>query len=107
MSLPPDKVEKAKKLIDALFKQKKVKVKVIQQIHSFFNIACWAVPPGCPFLHRISNLFIGHKSNNHFVRISKECIKLLQAWYYFLCHFNSTPILPPVDCKVVKLASLF
>ncbi|MCP3889851.1 MAG: hypothetical protein GY702_13400 [Desulfobulbaceae bacterium] len=75
-------------------------MKVIQQIHGFLNLACRAGPPGRPFLRRIADLLIGHKSNNHFVRVSKECIKDLQAWYYFLCHFNSTPILPPVDWKV-------
>ncbi len=38
----------------------------------------------------------GVPSKKHFVRINKEARKDLQAWSYFLDHFNSTPILPPV-----------
>ncbi|MCP3932380.1 MAG: hypothetical protein GY705_25190, partial [Bacteroidetes bacterium] len=100
LSLPADKVEKALALIDALFKKRKVQLVLIQQIHGFLNFACRAVPPGRTFLRRISNLMIGKSNKKHFVRITQEARKDLQAWKFFLQHFNSTPILPEVKWSV-------
>ncbi len=107
ISLPADKTEKAKTLLDNMFKKRKVQLKVVQQLHGFLNFACKAVPPGRTFLHRIANLMVGIKSNSHFVRINKECRKDLQAWKYFLEHFNSTPILPPIKWTVDVKWKLF
>ncbi|MCP3932523.1 MAG: hypothetical protein GY705_25915, partial [Bacteroidetes bacterium] len=95
LSLPPDKVEKAKVLLNNMFKKKKVLLVEIQQLHGFLNFACRAVAPGRTFLRRISDLMKGVPSKRHFVRFNKEARKDLQAWSYFLDHFNSTPILPP------------
>ncbi|MCP3932906.1 MAG: hypothetical protein GY705_27860 [Bacteroidetes bacterium] len=107
ISLPADKTEKAKMLLDNMFKKRKVQLKLVQQLHGFLNFACRAVPPGRTFLRRIANLMIGIKSNSHFVRINKECRKDLQAWKYFLEHFNSTPILPPIKWTVDVKWKLF
>ncbi|MCP3930883.1 MAG: hypothetical protein GY705_17490, partial [Bacteroidetes bacterium] len=82
LSLPPDKVQKAKSLLDALFKKRKAKLVLIQQIHGVLNFACRAVPPGRTFLRRISNLMKGMSNPNHFVRIIKEARKDFQAWIY-------------------------
>ncbi len=100
LSLPPDKVQKAKDLLDQVGKKRKVKLVLIQQLHGFLNFACRAVAPGRTFLHRISDLMIGTSSKTHFVRINREARKDFQAWKYFLDHFNSTPILPPIKWTV-------
>ena len=100
MSLPPDKMQKAKNLIDDMFKKQKVLVKDVQQIHGFLNFACRAVAPGRTFLRRIANLLIGQTSNSHHIRLSKEAKNDLVAWKYFLQKFSSTPILPKIDWKV-------
>ncbi|MCP3932293.1 MAG: hypothetical protein GY705_24740 [Bacteroidetes bacterium] len=100
LSLPQDKVLKAKDLLDNMFKKRKVKLSQIQQLHGFLNFACRAVPPGRTFLRRLSNLMKGIKSQNHFVRLTKESRKDLAAWKYFLDKFNSTPILPPINWTV-------
>ncbi|MCP3930760.1 MAG: hypothetical protein GY705_16860, partial [Bacteroidetes bacterium] len=50
---------------------------------------------------------IGLQSKTHFVRINKEARKDLQAWKYFLDHFNSTPILPPIKWTVDVKWKLF
>ncbi|MCP3932809.1 MAG: hypothetical protein GY705_27365, partial [Bacteroidetes bacterium] len=107
LSLPPDKVQKAKGLLDALFKKRKAKLVLIQQIHGVLNFACRAVPPGRTFLRRISNLMKGNSNPNHFVRINKEARKDFQAWIYFLDKFNSTPILPPIKWTVDVKWKLF
>ncbi|MCP3931048.1 MAG: hypothetical protein GY705_18350 [Bacteroidetes bacterium] len=96
MSLPKDKVEKAVKLLDEIFRKKKVQLKKIQEIHGFLNFAGRAIPPGRTFLRRIANLMIKQSVANHFIKINKEASKDFQAWKFFLEHFNSTPILPPI-----------
>ncbi|MCP3932570.1 MAG: hypothetical protein GY705_26160 [Bacteroidetes bacterium] len=97
LSLPTDKMAKAKSLIDDLFKRRKVKLVQIQQLHGFLNFACRAVAPGRTFLRRVANLMIGVSKPNHFIRMNKEIGKDLQAWRYFLDKFNNTPILPHID----------
>ncbi len=107
LSLPPDKVEKAKSLVDSCFRKRKVKAVVIQQIHGLLNFACRAVPPGRTFLRRVADLLKGVRSNSHFVRLNREARRDLLAWKYFLDHFNSTPITLPIQWSVDADLKLF
>ncbi len=100
LSLPEDKILKAKKLLDSMFKKSKVKLVDIQQLHGFLNFACRAVAPARTYLRRIADLMKGVSSKNHYVRINKEARKDFQAWYYFLDHFGTTPILPEIKWSV-------
>ncbi len=50
---------------------------------------------------------IGISNKKHFVRINKEARKDLQAWKYFLQHFNSCPILPEVKWSASVKWKLF
>ncbi|MCP3933190.1 MAG: hypothetical protein GY705_29320 [Bacteroidetes bacterium] len=96
MTLPDDKVQKAKSLLDNLLKKRKAQLVQIQQLHGVLNFACRAVAPGRTFLRRISNLMKGASNPKHYIRINKEARKDFQAWIYFLDKFNATPILPPI-----------
>ncbi|MCP3932123.1 MAG: hypothetical protein GY705_23875, partial [Bacteroidetes bacterium] len=56
VSLPPDKVIKAKLLLKQVEKSKSITLLKLQQIHGFLNFAVRAIPQGRCFLRRISDL---------------------------------------------------
>ena len=91
--LPVDKKVKAIEQITALMPHKRVTLLELQSIIGLLNFCCRVVWPGRAFLRRLINLTIGPTKPFHHVRLSAEAKADLQAWLWFLEHFNGKAIL--------------
>ena len=93
VSLPVDKLHKARILIDELCQSKKVTVGQIQSIHGFLNFCCRIVPAGRAFLRRLISLTKGQKQQWHKVRVTNGVRQDMMVWKMFLNDFNGKAII--------------
>ena len=91
--LPLEKLQKCNDLITSAIPKKKLTLKEIQEITGLLNFSCQVVLPGRAFLRRLINLTIGVKQSYHYVRLTREAKKDLEAWSNFLQSFNGVSIL--------------
>ena len=88
ISLPPDKVEQAKSAVHAMCQRRKVQLRTLQSLIGVLNFACRVVVPGRAFLRRLIDLTKGVSHSLHFIRLTSEARRDLEAWKVFLEHFN-------------------
>ena len=88
--LPQDKLIKCRTLVQDVMSRKKVTLLYLQQLLGLLNYACIVVPPGRPFLRRLIDLTLGVRHQWHWIRLTKEARKDLQAWSIFLESFNGS-----------------
>ena len=70
VSIPADKIEKAKKLISIIISKKKTTVLSLQQLTGFLNFLCRVVVPGCTFMRRIYSQFNSELKPHYHVRVT-------------------------------------
>ena len=88
VSLPQDKVDSARLLVSSFYRSKKVQLRTLQSLIGVLNFACRVVVPGRAFLRRLINLTRGVTNPVHFIKLTSEARKDLQAWKIFLDQFN-------------------
>ena len=91
--LPPEKIRKAREELLSLIPRRKAPLRVIQACIGRLNFACIAVPPGRPFLRRLSDLCIGVRRPHHRVSINRAARLDMRAWIAFLSDFNGRSML--------------
>ena len=91
--LPPEKIRKAREELLSLIPRRKAPLRVIQACIGRLNFACIAVPPGRPFLRRLSDLCIGVRRPHHRVSINRAARLDMRAWIAFLSNFNGRSML--------------
>ena len=89
VSIPVDKIERAKDLVLAVIKKKKTTVLTLQQLTGFLNFLCRVVVPGCTFMRRIYSQFNSELKLHYHMRVTKEMKEDLQMWLSFLNHPSS------------------
>ena len=81
VSIPVEKVERAKKLIQYVLNKKKVTVKGIQKLCGFLNFLCRVVVPGRAFTRRLYSYTVGFTLKpHHHVLVKKEIRQDLATW---------------------------
>ena len=95
MSLPDDKVREAREMVDAMSRRKKVQLRSLQSLIGVLNFACRVVVPGRAFLRRLINLTLGVRHPLHFIKLTAEARKDLEAWRVFLHSFNGKTLCLP------------
>ena len=93
MSLPDDKVTKARVLIDQLISCQKAPIKQVQELIGFLNFCCKVVPVGRAFLRRLIDLIKGNKPKWFKVRITRPVRDDLSVWLHFLDNYNGKTII--------------
>ena len=90
ISLPVEKIEKARAMIDLFLKHKKVTIHTVQQLCGYLNFLCKAIVPGRSFTTRLyAPLKIKDKNGellkqHHHVKITTEMKLDLALWRTFL-----------------------
>ena len=95
--IPVEKIDKGRILINTILSQKKVTVKLIQQVCGFLNFLCRCVVPGRAFTQRLYSYTSSKDGNkqllpHHHVRVTAEMKSDLLTWSKFLDH-------PSVFCR--------
>ena len=93
MSLPPDKLVKAKTLINEMCKCQKASIAKIQSLVGFLNFCTKIVPSGRAFLRRLIDLTKGTQPQWFKVRITLGVKQDLDVWRQFLDKFNGKAII--------------
>ena len=93
LSLPFDKIVKARKLIDSMCGMQKASIEKIQSLVGFLNFCTKMVPSGRPFLRRLIDLTQGTKPQWFKVRITAGVREDLDVWKQFLANFNGKAII--------------
>ena len=86
VSIPTEKIEKAKDLLLSILAKKKVTVHELQKITGTLNFLCRAVVPGRAFARRLYTKFNSSMKKYHHIRITKDLRDDLQMWMKFLNH---------------------
>ena len=86
ISIPKEKLDKAKTMIRRFIDPQKRKATVndIQKLCGFLNFLCRAVVPGRAFTRRIYTLVSSNMKPHHHVKLPSEIKKDLQVWDEFL-----------------------
>lgn len=83
VSLPVEKLERAKAELDVLIRAKKVTAKQIQRLAGLLNFFCRAIVPGRAFTRRMYAK-IDHLQPYHHLRVDKELRRDCKVWFQFL-----------------------
>ena len=102
--LPQDKLTKLRALLKSFRKLRKVKLQVLQSLLGLLNFCCKVVLPGRAFLCRLTDLKKGVVKAHHRFTLNKEGRRDLEAWWFFLEHFNGSQIL--LDYKWVEVETI-
>ena len=87
VSVPVEKIEKAKTLVQSILCQKKVTVREIQKLCGFLNFLCRAIVPGRAFTRRLYAITAGvNLKAHHHVYVKAENRSDLKVWLQFLDH---------------------
>ena len=84
VSVPAEKIDKAKTLIYEILNQKKTTVRKLQKLTGFLNFLCRCVVPGRAFLRRIYGFYSPLMLPHHHVRVKQEMKDDLSVWLSFL-----------------------
>ena len=85
ISIPCEKVDRAKFLIQKLLAGKKTMVKAIQQLCGFLNFLCRCIIPGRAFTQRLYSLTAGKTLlAHHHIRVNNETREDLHMWLNFI-----------------------
>lgn len=91
--LPYDKLVKLRTQLAKFSKHRKITLKELQSLLGLLNFCCTVVPPGRPFLRRLTDLTKKVTRPSHRITLNKESRKDLLAWQFFADHFNGTNLL--------------
>ena len=87
VSVPIDKICKARELIQEVLNKKKVTVHTVQRLCGFLNFLCRAIVPGRAFTRRLYAITAGDKLKpHHHVLVKAENRMDLRVWLAFLDH---------------------
>ena len=87
VSVPVEKIVKAKELVKLVLLKKKVTVHQIQKLCGFLNFLCRAIVPGRAFTRRLYASYAGSKLKpHHHIYIKSENRLDLKIWNVFLEH---------------------
>ena len=86
ISIPVDKVQCAKALIEVILsrKSKKTTVGELQKLVGFLNFLCKAIVPGRTFLRRVYHYFSSNMLPHHHLRVNQDIRADLEMWIKFL-----------------------
>ena len=107
--LPEDKLTKARSLLVAFSRRRRVRSRDLQSLLGFLNFACKVILPGRAFLRRLFALLPPYTSySRRFITLSKEARQDIRAWLHFLARYNGVTIFPSPtfqDSHTLKLYS--
>ena len=72
VSIPADKLQKAKLMLETLIAKKKVTILQLQKLTGFLNFLCRAVVPGRAFTRRFYAHFNSSMQPHHHIRVTQE-----------------------------------
>lgn len=72
--------------------EKKVTLKVMQQLIGVLNFATRVIVPGRPFLRRLINATRGLSKPFHHTRVTQDMLKDLDMWLLFFRNFNGVSV---------------
>ena len=84
ISIPVDKVNKAKELIEHILGNKKTTVKMLQKVCGHLNFLCRRIVPGRAFTRRLYSYFSSAMKPHYHVRVNNEMTEDLWIWMAFL-----------------------
>ena len=90
--LPVDKLERLKLLLDSTCNRKKICLRDLQSLIELLNFDCLVVSPGHAFLRCLIDLTCNVKKSHHFIKLTTEARKDIQAWQEFIENFNGKAI---------------
>ena len=85
--LPPEKIQKCRKLIISLLTQRKVRLSQLQSVVGLLNFAC-RVLPARAFLRRLYDCTKTHTAPYMWIRITSAIREDLNTWLEFLSQYN-------------------
>jgi len=88
LQLPEDKQRELVRKLTEVRRRKRVKLVDLQSLLGSLNFACRAIVPGRPFMRRLIDLSKGVTNPRHFVKLSREARRDINAWLIFLANFN-------------------
>lgn len=91
--LPPDKLIKARQLLNKYCNKRKIRLKELQSLIGYLSFCCSVVPPGRCFLRRLIDKTKNIRNPAHRVTLNRESRRDLQAWQLFVEHFNGKNLL--------------
>ena len=92
VSIPADKVTRAKSLIEEILQSKKTTVHKMQKLCGFLNFLCRCVVPGRAFTRRLYTHFSSDMKPHYHINVKSDIKQDLRVWLQFL---NS----PSVYCR--------
>lgn len=93
MSLPSDKLDKLKSVINSFLSAKKVTLQELQSLIGLLNFACKVVAPGRAFCRRLINATIGISKPHHRIRLNNNIKQDLRIWQIFLQSYNGVSVI--------------
>ena len=91
--LPPDKLNKAKELLNKYCNKRKIGLRELQSLIGYLSFCCSVDPPGRCFLWRFIDKTKNVRHPSHRVTLNSESRRDLQAWQLFVEHFNGKNLL--------------
>ena len=105
VSIPADKVERAKTLIMDMLSSKKTTVHQLQKLAGYLNFLCRCVIPGRAFTRRIYTFYSPKMLPHHHVNVTKALKDDLRMWNTFL-NDPSVYCRPFIDFSLVLKADM-
>lgn len=87
-SLPGDKLQKCKDLLQIFCGKKSCKLRELQSLIGYLNFCCSIITCGRAFLRRLIDLTMGVEQPYHYVRLGKATNEDMQLWLSFLDKYN-------------------
>ncbi|MCP3928348.1 MAG: hypothetical protein GY705_04535, partial [Bacteroidetes bacterium] len=97
MSIPEDKLARAKKLIDQILGAKKVTLRTIQSIAGLLNFFTKVIKCGRVFIRRLYDLTRGPAIPTRQIRVTFQARSDLRVWKCLLENFNGTCIISSIN----------
>ena len=91
--LPPDKLNKAQELLNKYCNKRKIRLRELQSLIGYLSFCCSVVPPGRCFLRRLIDKAKNVRHPSHRVTLNSESRRDVQAWQFFVEHFNEKILL--------------
>ena len=105
--LPAEKLTKARDLLSALSRKRRVTLKELQSCLGFLAFACKVIAPGRPFLRRLIGLTAGASRKSHHIALNGDARADITAWIFFLDHYNGISVFPEVDVSSADALNLY
>ena len=86
VSIPADKIEKAKRIIESVLPKRKITMLNLQEITGFLNFLCKAVVPGRAFSRRLYDKVNSRLRPHHHINLTRDMKEDLRMWLSFLEH---------------------